>query len=290
MQEKVLLTINTKDFNPYLGDDGVNISFVNNIVHDCPFTLVYQNNQDRLVSLSTINTTIDIHSHQPMHFYVEDIVSFYWVNNENNMQVHLYPNGSSELARYWYLHIVLPIFYSLNGKYSFLHTGTVLVNNNPILFMADSFGGKSTITDYFMKKGHTLVTDDKLASYEDSGEFMAVPSIPYHRPYRKAEDLGHYVENFATKAYKMDIIYQLHKADSDAEILFTEVKGLEKFSCLHKGSEMNFGFNMKSHVPYLSRLANKIRLFKINMPWNLERQDEVYHAILNHLKKVQNAT
>jgi len=247
-----------------------------------PIEIVYQNNQNREVYLLSGEDG-------SWAFRVENVVSFQWNNYTNDIYYTLYNHGNDKLLNYWYLHIVLPIFYSLNGTYNFLHTGAVLVNEKPILFMAESFGGKSTITDYFMKKNHTLVTDDKLATFEENGEFMAVPSVPYHRPYRKLEDLGLYVENFATSTYEMDVIYQLHKADKDADIDFTEVKGLEKFSFLHKGSEMNFGFNMKSHVPYLSRLANKIRLFKINMPWNLECQDEVYHAILNHLKKVQNA-
>jgi len=252
--------------------------------------MVYQNNQNRVVFLSTSNKELDVTTLQEMHLCVEDVVSFYWVNQKQNIQIVLHKYGTEKLAQYWYLHILLPIFYSLNGKYNFLHTGTVLVHNRPILFMADSFGGKSTITDYFMKKGHTLLTDDKLATYEIDGKFMAVPSIPYHRPYRKMEDLGLYVENFATKAYEMDVVYELHKVDGDAKISFSEVKGLAKFSFLHKGSQMNLGSNMKNHVPYLSRLANKVRLFKINMPWNLDRQEEVYQAILNHLQKVQNAT
>jgi len=248
-----------------------------------PIEIAYQNNQNREVYLLS-------DENEKWAFHVESVVSFQWYKSSNDIYYTLYNNGNDELLKYWYLHIVLPIFYSLNGTYNFLHTGAVLVNEKPILFMAESFGGKSTITDYFMKKNHTLVTDDKLATFEENGEFMAVPSIPYHRPYRKLEDLGLYVENFATCAYEMNVIYQLHKADKDADIDFKEVKGVKKFSFLHKGSEMNFGFNMKHHVPYLSKMANKIRLFKINMPWNLERQDEVYHAILNHLKKVQNAT
>ena len=280
----------SNNFNPYLVSSTINISFVKDIDDSYPYRMAYQNNQGRIVSLDCTEETIDITTPQSFHFCVENIVSFYWVNNHEDIKVLLHVNNTEVLVKYWYLHILLPIFYSLNGKYNFLHTGSVLIDKQPILFMAQSFGGKSTITDYFLQKGHTLITDDKLATFDNNGEFMAVPSIPFHRPYRKVEDFGIYVENFATKAYKINIIYQLNKVDADANITFNEVRGLEKFSFLHKGSEMNFGFNMKNHVPYLSKLANKVKLFKIDMPWNLNRQEEVYQSILEHLKKVQNET
>ena len=187
-----------------------------------------------------------------------------------------------ELLEYWFLHILLPLFYSLNAEYYFLHTGSVLVDEKPILFIAPSFGGKSTMTDYFMKQGHTLVTDDKLATFEKEGEFMAVASIPFHRPYRKMEDLGLHVKNFATEIKPIHSIYRITKVDATADVTIRELKGIEKFSRLHENSEMNFGFSMKENIPYLSKMANTLKIFEVNMPWDLNRQEEVYQAIKNH--------
>jgi len=247
-----------------------------------PIRLVYQNNQERMVSLLTDAEFSAPYEGQKWIFNVENIVSFKWNNNENIIYYKLHDEEAYELLEYWFLHILLPLFYSLNSKYYFFHTGSVLVDDKPILFIAPSFGGKSTMTDYFMKQGHTLVTDDKLATYIEDGKYMAVPSIPFHRPYRKMEDIGLYVENFASKPREIHAIYRLTRVDASENIFIKELKGIEKFSRLHEGSEMNFGFAMKNNVPYLSKLANKIKVFQVDMPWDLDKQEEVYQAIKIH--------
>jgi serine kinase of HPr protein (carbohydrate metabolism regulator) len=177
---------------------------------------------------------------------------------------------------------VLPIYFSIAQKYRFLHAGAVEVEEKAILFMAPSFGGKSTLTDYFIQRGHPLITDDKLATFERDGNFYAVPSHPYHRPFRTVEVLGHLCANPATHVRPIHAIYILEKGEPDGEIAIRKLKGVEKFSRLHEGGEMNFSFFTPQYVTYLARLANHVHVFNVTVPHDLKRLEEVYQAIKEH--------
>lgn len=102
---------------------------------------------------------------------------------------------------------------------------------------------------------------------------MAIPSHPFHRPYRQPEDLGYRVDTAMPIPRVIWAIYELKSALPDAPITFTE---------LRYNSEMNLFF-LKSHsFDLLSRLANSVRLFRVSVPWNLERLDEVRRMIVEH--------
>ena len=69
------------------------------------------------------------------------------------------------------------------GEQAVVHL--VEVDEQPILFIAPSTGGKSTLGDYFLKQGHPMLSDDKVATFLHEDEFWAVPSHPHHRPFRE---------------------------------------------------------------------------------------------------------
>lgn len=58
---------------------------------------------------------------------------------------------------------------------------------------------------------------------------MAVGSYPYHRPYRKFEDLGYRVDNFTTVFKPIHTFYLFEEVDEDAVIRIEGLKGIEKF-------------------------------------------------------------
>jgi hypothetical protein len=153
--------------------------------------------------------------------------------------------------------------------------------------MAPSFGGKSTLTDYFIQRGHPLITDDKMATYEKDGMYYAVPSHPYHRPFRTVEVLGHLCENPATQVRPIHAIYILEKSEPDASCTIRRLKGVEKFARLHEGGEMNFSFFTPKYVSYLAGLANKVNVFSVTVPHDLQRLEEVYQIIKEHSETLQ---
>jgi hypothetical protein len=120
---------------------------------------------------------------QPWCYEVKDVVTFYWVGGERTIYYDLGEKGNAHLLSFWFIHLLLPLYMTLENMYDFLHAGAVEVEGKPIFFIAPSMGGKSTMTDYFIKQGHTLISDDKVPTFIQDGKFMAVGSHPHHRPY-----------------------------------------------------------------------------------------------------------
>lgn len=252
-----------------------------------PNTLIYQNNQDRNVILATDRDFIQPIPEQNWLFHVENVISFTWQTQGGKISYCFLEEATEEIFRFWLYHLVLPIYFSISNTYKFLHAGSVEINRKTVLFMAPSHGGKSTLTDYFIQHGHLLVTDDKMATFEKGGDFYAVPSHPYHRPYRQVEVLGHRCENAATEIRSIHAIYILEKDEPDSICTLRPLKGIEKFSRLHEGGEMNFSFFTKDYVQYLSRLANKVNVFNVKVPQDLDRLHEVYDIIVNHCESIK---
>ena len=161
---------------------------------------------------------------------VQDLLTLVWDSPSRSI---VYGRGrlfTPELLRFWVLHTFFPIVLEIEKKYRVLHVGAVEVEGGPILFSAASFGGKSTLTDFFLKKGHALYSDDTLAVRKENDRYIAYPSFPYHRPYRQVETLGKRVENFFRKPMPIKAIYELERVGADFPVEIITAKGVEKFN------------------------------------------------------------
>lgn len=246
----------------------------------------YANNQGREVSLLSEDGNCVDNSQKLWGFHIKDVVFFWWKNKTNIIYYKLETAGTPELLSYWLLHIALPMFFTAEEHYAFLHAGAIEVQGKPILFLAESFGGKSTMTNFFIGQGHAMISDDKVGTFEENGLFFAVPSYPYHRPYRKAEDIGRYVENFVTEPKPIHAFYALEQADKDANIEIDEMSGMEKFYLLRLSSQFNLSFQKEKQFAYLMRISNSVRMFRIKIPWDIDRLPEVHKAIEKHIEKI----
>lgn len=251
-----------------------------------PVSLVYQNNQDRQISLLTDRQFKTPEPNQIWVFNVENVISFIWETSSHQIRYRYHELATEDIFQFWLYHVVLPIYFSISQTYRFLHAGAVEIEGKPVLFMAPSHGGKSTLTDYFLRRGHPLITDDKMATFERDGLYYAVPSHPYHRPFRTVEVLGHLAQNAATDVNPIHAIYILAKDEPDAVCSIRALKGIEKFSRLHEGGEMNFSFFTPQYVSYLAALANKVPVFSVTVPHDLERLEEVYQIIKEHALEI----
>ena len=214
---------------------------------------------------------------------VKNVVTFFWHSGTLVLEYIRCDNFTKELLEYWSLHILLPLFFTIEERYHFLHAGAVEVDEKPILFIAESFGGKSTMTDFFIKQGHKLISDDKVPIYEKKGQNFVCSSHPHHRPYRKTEDLGIFVKKFLTDPKVIFAIYELEKGEIDDEIVISELKGIEKFKSLRYRSEINIPYLKHIRFNLLTSLAQEVPVYKIRVPWSLERLYEVYSNILTHV-------
>jgi len=224
---------------------------------------------------------------QPWCYEVQDVVRFYWVGGERIVYYELDEKGDANLLSFWFIHLLLPLYMTLENMYDFFHAGAIEVEGKPIFFIAPSMGGKSTMTDYFIKQGHPLISDDKVPTFIENGKFMAVGSHPYHRPYRKFEELGYRVKNFTTKFKPIHAFYALESAKEDVDITIEEVNGFAKFDALIPNYLYMFSYLKPKRLKYLSEMLNNIKVFRVQVPWNLNRIGEVYNKICEHSITIQ---
>ncbi|PHS41849.1 MAG: hypothetical protein COB07_02075 [Sulfurovum sp.] len=211
---------------------------------------------------------------------IKDVLTLIWDAKERKI---LYTKGSKYTPvqlRYWIFHTFFPIVLELERRYRILHVGSVEIEGKPVLFSAFSFGGKSTLTDYFIQKGHTMLSDDSMAIDKRGDTYYAIASYPFHRPYRELETLGYPVENFATEPKPLHAVYLLEKSEPEVMVEIHELKGIEKFKAFHYTPFVNFSFMKKERFEFFAEMSKHIPVYKVMVPWNLDRLDEVYKAIV----------
>jgi len=251
---------------------------INAVTCGFPFYMAHARNvylySDRLFDGSEIG--------QPWCYEVKDIVRFYWVGGERTIYYQLDEQGNANLLSFWFIHLLLPLYFTLEDMYDFLHAGAVEIADKPVLFIAPSMGGKSTMTDYFIQHGHTLVSDDKVPTFIDNSKFMVAGSHPYHRPYRKFEELGFHVDNFITSFKPIHAFYALTGVKGNAEVTIEEVKGVKKFDTLLPNYLYMFSYLKPRRLKYLSTMLNCINVFRVQVPWNIKQLGDVHDAICEH--------
>ena len=213
---------------------------------------------------------------------VRDVVSFYWVGGLQLIEYELHSEGTQALLVFWFVHIFLPLQLTLERGYDFIHSAAMEVDGKPVLFIAPSTGGKSTLGDYFLNQGHAMLSDDKVATFLHEDEFWAVPSHPHHRPFRQFEVLGNPVSYFAAGPRPIHAFYVLEAGSPDDDVAIEEVLGFRKFEALMPNYLFGFEFLKKQRTEWLAQLADKSNVFRVHRPWDLKRQQEVYEAICAH--------
>lgn len=217
--------------------------------------------------------------HQHWCFEVSDVVRFHWIGGAGRISYERLSQGASKLVAFWLIHIFLPLYLTLEAVYDFIHACAVEVGGHTILLTGPSHGGKSTLTDFFLRNGHALVSDDKVATYVERGRYFAVPSHPSARPYRQLEDLGRRVENFVSEARPIDALYALWAVESGDPVDIEEVSGHRKVARLLPSYLFSFPFLKARRLSYLAQMVSAVPVFRVAIPWDLARLSEVYDAI-----------
>jgi hypothetical protein len=213
---------------------------------------------------------------------IQDIRTLSW---ESKSQSIGYTKGkyfTQRLLEFWIYHTFFPLQLTLARKHSIFHVASILLDDKAILFSAFSFGGKSTLTEYFLKKGHSILGDDTLAIVKEKDAYYALASYPFYRPYRETESLGKKIENFVQKPSLVKSMYSLKSVDKKAKISIKALKGIEKFKVLHHSLFIDFNFLKEKNFHFVTDFAKYIAVYEIEIPWDLERLEEVYQAILTH--------
>jgi len=216
---------------------------------------------------------------QPWCFEIEGVATFCWRGGQSTIYYNMAPGGSPERLGFWFVHQLLPLFLALERVYGFLHAGAVEIGGEAVLFTAPSMGGKSTLTDYFLSRGHALISDDKVAVTAD---MEIVPSHPYHRPYRQFETLGRRAARVSEHMLKPAAVYLLSPLPAHEAPIITEVTGYAKFDALLPSLMYLFAQNRVERLKHLTRFLDDVFVCRIALPWALPRLPDVYDAIAAH--------
>jgi hypothetical protein len=212
---------------------------------------------------------------------IEDVVTLIWTSRSDRIEYVKGKYYSDTLLQFWIFHTFFPLVLTLQRKYTILHVGAVEFNQKSLLFSAFSYGGKSTLVEYFLKKGHAILCDDTVAINQKNSN-TAIASYPFYRPYREPETLGYPIENFVQRPLPLHAMYCLEKALNDADVTICELYGIEKFKALHQSSFVQFDFLKKENFVRIAEMAKVISVYKIQIPWDEKRLEEVYQAIVTH--------
>jgi len=213
---------------------------------------------------------------------IERLARFTWVNGGSEISYQPFAEFTAARLQFWVLHTLLPMMLALQQRFQILHVGSVEIDSQPIAFAAPSFGGKSTLTGYFISQGHPFLSDDTLAIELREGKFQAVPSYPFHRPDRALESLGVPVELVAQEPKPLKAIYFLQKREAGAEVKISAISGINKFKAFHFSNFINFDFLKQPRFEFLSAMAAAVPAYDVEIPWDLVRLAEVHDRILNH--------
>ena len=218
-------------------------------------------------------------------FVVENIVKFYWEEGSQSIRYQYLKDADDTLVKYWLLHTFLPLFYILEGMYDILHVGAIQVGEKALLFAAPSFGGKSTLTHYFLEQGHALLSDDRLGIIKRNDGYYAVPSYPYARNYRELENLGNFAKNFAKSTLPIEAFFYLKKVGPEDEVRIKKVKGYEKFSVLEMSHDIKLSSLKLKNFFTLHDLTQSSTIYELQVPQDIHRLEEVYDIIIKTIKR-----
>lgn len=200
------------------------------------------------------------------------------------------PETSMETMRYWLMHFVLPVYLLLDTRFDFFHGSAVDVEREAAAFLADSMGGKSTLAHFFVQQGHALLTDEHLGILQEH-RFLAVPSVPFARPYRRHEDLGTPVERFASHPLPLRAVYMLELSEGPARVI--PLAGSTAATALARNRQLvlsnSFRNLSKERFTRLAALAASVPISKLCVPRDLSRLSEVYQTVLTHLGELHDS-
>lgn len=197
--------------------------------------------------------------------------------------------GGPEHVREWLLHYALPLLLLSENHLQFLHGSAVLIDGRAVGFLAPSGGGKTTLAEYFARRGHGFLTDEKLGFMAREQRFLAVPSTPFYRR-TEANQRWRPVNNFSALPAPLAALYVLSPADGNAKPAVTPLPAPEAAFALARRCEFQLPPRVRERLrlpPFqtacfqsCTALAAAVRVNTLVVPHDQARLPEVYDTIV----------
>lgn len=203
-------------------------------------------------------------------------------------------DGNPEDVRDWLLHYALPLLLVSEGRRQFLHGSAVCVGHQAVGFLAASGGGKTTLGEYFVERGHSLLADEKLGFVACAERADAVPSTPFYRR-GEAHARWQMVTNFTAAPAPLARLYVLVPAKPEAVPAVAPVPAREAAFELARRCEFQLPGRVRQRLqlpPFqmtcfqaCADLAAAVRVCRLTVPRDRMRLPEVYDAVVDDLAR-----
>lgn len=218
---------------------------------------------------------------------IEGLFSFQWSNQHDRIQVSSIGDPDMKLLSFWLLHTVIPVYLMLKETSFFLHASAIEVDNQALLFLAPSFGGKSSLADYFVQQGYNIISDDKIRLQHRFDRYLAFPSHPYRRPFRQNEILGKLSDHFAECSRPVNVLYLLNLVQPECAFCINKIKGLNKFVLLKEAYLYEPASLTEKEIKNVLLMVQQCNMFSIDIPSGLEHLPATLKTILQHSRNLE---
>lgn len=217
--------------------------------------------------------------HQRWGLEVEKTIIFRWQSGMPEIHFSPLDRYTEQRLFFWFMHIVMPFYLSLEENAQILHGSGVEVTGGAIVFIAPTHGGKSTLARSFYDQGYRWIADDKIAIYLRNGEYFAAPSLPFSRPFRENETLGEPIDRFVDKSVPLKAIFRLEKANKASDLSVKSLTGVDRYKSLLPSHVFGFPSEAVARFQWLARLADHVPVFELARPWGLNRLGKVCEVV-----------
>lgn len=221
-------------------------------------------------------------------------VADFWVKNRNSVFIKIHPNSNIADIRMYFLASVLPLLVHLHHLLP-LHSCCINIRGYAFLIGGESGSGKSTLALGMYHKGYSILNDDvSTLDFTKEGSVFAYPGyqqiklLPesldqYNLKKDDFEKLGIQIEKYkfplnqTIDSLPVKALFFFNHNEQYKSIEIKELKGLEAFIQISKNTFRNQFIQtmnlQKEHFQLCSSIAQKVRVFIISRPKNIQAKE-----------------
>lgn len=238
-------------------------------------------------------------------FLIADVAR-YRVSEGRCIQVDPVAGADPGDVRLWLLGTALGALLHQRGLLP-LHVSALALDDTAVAFTGDSGDGKSTLAAALHRRGLPLLTDDVALAVPQAQQVLLYPGFPRIKLWRDALDhfgLDHrplirdltrtdkyhlrLQQGFHADALPLRHLYVLERS-ADTAIRIEPVRGHEAISLIQAhtyraGLVRRLGQD-GAHLRQCGRIAQRVRVFRFQRSWDLQRLEAGLEALLEHLRR-----